>query len=96
MDHGDNAKLADAFSFLCSQKRTGKLLLREEGREGVVFIADGGLHTPSLIDTVASRPSSSCCRGKARRITLPQSKPPRMNHRDGNHQALVPPCETAT
>lgn len=47
--HNDTAKLADALNFLCSQKRTGKLLIREEKREGEVFLADGEI-THALFD----------------------------------------------
>jgi DNA-binding MarR family transcriptional regulator len=40
-EKGDTTKLADALNFLCSQKRTGKLLMSEKGREGEIFLADG-------------------------------------------------------
>ena len=34
-------QFADALSFLCSQKRTGKLLISKEGRKGEVFLTEG-------------------------------------------------------
>jgi len=37
----DAAKIADALTFLCSQQRTGKLLIRKEAREGEVFLDEG-------------------------------------------------------
>ncbi len=40
-ENNDLTRLADALIFLCSQKRTGKLLIREQGREGELFLSDG-------------------------------------------------------
>jgi hypothetical protein len=41
-DKKDTTDFTNALSFLCSQKRTGKLLIRnEEGGEGEVYLVDG-------------------------------------------------------
>jgi len=40
-ERNDTTQFADALSFLCSQKRTGKLLISKEGREGEVFLTEG-------------------------------------------------------
>lgn len=37
----DTKQFADALSFLCSQQRTGKLLISKEGRKGEVFLTEG-------------------------------------------------------
>jgi hypothetical protein len=38
----ETTDITNALSFLCSQKRTGKLLIRnEEGKEGEIYLADG-------------------------------------------------------
>ena len=37
----DTAQLTDVLSFLCTQKRTGKLLICEKKKEGEVFLTDG-------------------------------------------------------
>jgi hypothetical protein len=37
----DTAQLTDALTFLCTQKRTGRLVIGEQEREGEVFITDG-------------------------------------------------------
>jgi hypothetical protein len=37
----DTAQLSDVLTFLCTQKRTGRLVIGEQEREGEVFIADG-------------------------------------------------------
>jgi hypothetical protein len=37
----DTAQFTDVLTFLCSQKRTGKLLISEKEREGEVFFTDG-------------------------------------------------------
>lgn len=37
----DAARIADALTFLCSQQRTGKLLIQKEDREGEVFLDEG-------------------------------------------------------
>ena len=40
-ERNDATKFADALNFLCSQKRTGKLLISKEGRKGEVFLDEG-------------------------------------------------------
>ena len=40
-ERNDTTQFADALSFLCSQQRTGKLLISKEGREGEVFLTEG-------------------------------------------------------
>jgi hypothetical protein len=44
-EHGeedkDTAQLTDALTLLCTQKRTGRLVISEQEREGEVFITDG-------------------------------------------------------
>jgi hypothetical protein len=47
--HTDSATLADALNFLSSQKRTGKLLIREGKKEGEIFLAEGEI-THALFD----------------------------------------------
>ena len=37
----DTAQLTDVLTFLCTQKRTGKLLISEKKKEGEVFLTDG-------------------------------------------------------
>jgi len=37
----DTTQFAEALGFLCSQKRTGGLLVRAQGREGEVFLLEG-------------------------------------------------------
>jgi len=40
-EKNDATKIADALTFLCSQQRSGKLIIRKEGREGEVFLDEG-------------------------------------------------------
>ncbi len=40
-ENTDTAQLFDVLTFLCTQKRTGKILVSEHEREGEVFLADG-------------------------------------------------------
>jgi hypothetical protein len=40
-ENNNTNQLSDALSVLCTQKRTGKLLISEKEREGEVFITDG-------------------------------------------------------
>jgi hypothetical protein len=41
LEKSETTKLSDTLNFLCSQKRTGKLLIREGDKEGEVFFSDG-------------------------------------------------------
>jgi hypothetical protein len=41
LEKSETTKLTDTLNFLCSQKRTGKLLIREGDKEGEVFFSDG-------------------------------------------------------
>jgi len=40
-ERNDTTQFTDALSFLCSQQRTGKLLISKEGRKGEVFLTEG-------------------------------------------------------
>lgn len=40
-ERNNTKQFADALSFLCSQQRTGKLLISKEGRKGEVFLTEG-------------------------------------------------------
>jgi hypothetical protein len=49
-EQNDTAELADALNFLCAQKRTGKLHISKQGREGEVFLTEGGMITHAQCD----------------------------------------------
>jgi len=46
------AKIADALTFLCSEQRTGKLIIRKEGRDGEVYIEEGGITHAQLDECI--------------------------------------------
>lgn len=46
------AKISDALTFLCSEQRTGKLVIRKEGREGEVYIEEGGITHAQLDECI--------------------------------------------
>lgn len=48
----DATKIADALSYLCSQQRSGRLLIRKEGREGEVFLDEGRITHAQLDECV--------------------------------------------
>jgi len=48
----DAARIADALTFLCSQQRTGKLLIQKEDREGEVFLDEGKITHAQLDQSV--------------------------------------------
>jgi len=48
----DAARIADALTFLCSEQRTGKLLIQKEERKGEVYIEEGGITHAQLEDCV--------------------------------------------